>query len=1079
MKKIYLLLAIFAIGLQAALGQTREITGTVTSAEDGSTLPGVSVSVKGTTLGTITDIDGKFLIKAPQNAQTLVFSFVGMQTKEVAVTGNIMNVQLEAELVGINEVVVTALGISREKKSLGYASQGVGSEEIMAANNLSPVSALSGKVAGLTISGQNFSGSQNILIRGASSFSQDNQPLFVVDGVPISNENFNEREAQRGGGGYDYGSMINDLNSYDIESIEVLKGSAASALYGSRGQNGVIMITTKKGKKGVKDFEVEVNSGVNFESVYILPKQQSSYGGGHVYDYDTGVYDNDGFSQATINGQTYDVVNYSMDESWGPKFDPSRQVLHWWGLADYEQGITSSPQTGAWIASPNDVKTFYETGISFQNSVNLTSSSEKSSIRIGYTNINLTGIVPNSSQNKNAFNINGGVNLFDNFVELSSNISFVKTETTGRPQFGYGDNAQSQKFFQWGQRQLDMKRLKNYMNPDGTQRVWNRRSVSNPAPLYSDNPYWTAYKNYEDDDRTRVYGKAGARVNFTDYLHASGTIYLDTYTFNQRERVAKGSQALSLYKEINRQAIETNFEGKIDFNKEFGDFNILAMIGGNIRKEDYSRFEGETSGGLVVDGLYNLNNSVNQAILDDFDREKEVRSYFGSVSVGYKGFAYLDATYRKDFDSSLPTTESSYSYPSVSASIILSELLEVSQINNLKFRANYGETGNGTSPYQVYNTYVIGTPFNGTPQFTNSIRLRNQNLKPEITKEIEFGLEGAFFKNRAGFDISWYNRNTENQIVPIEVSGTSGYTEKMINAGKIRNRGIEILAYGTPVKTEDFSWETSINFSKNNNKVLDLPEGLDKIQLINSPFNGAYLNAVQGKTFQELYGYDYIYDSEGNKVIDPNTGFYATTGELTDIGSVLPDYNLGFRNSFRYKSFDASALIDASVGGHYYSLTHMWSMYSGMARETAISTSNGNSIREDGIVLDGVLGDISYDDDGNVVVSNTKANDINLDGVMYGEYHYHGYGTPSATSIFDATYIKLREVTLGYTFPRFVDLIQSLRLSVYGRNLATWGLDNKGIDPETVVGGSGNIQGLEGGIIPATRSFGFNVRIVF
>lgn len=1065
MKKIALLLAIFAIGLQSVLAQTKEITGTVTSADDGMSIPGVSVSVKGTTLGTITDLDGKYIIKVPQDAATLVFSFVGMQTLEAPITGNTINVVMQSDVVGINEVVVTALGISREKKSLGYASQGVDAEEIMAANNLNPMSALSGKVAGLSISGQNFAGSQNIMIRGGSSFSQNNQPLFVVDGVPISNENFNDNETQRGGGGYDYGSMTNDLNSYDIESIEVLKGSAASALYGSRGQNGVIMITTKKGKKGKKDFEVELNSGINFERVSILPKQQRLYGGGYVYDWDTGVYDNNGFAEETIEGQTYKLVDYGMDESWGPRFNANTQVLHWWGLSDYEQGITATPQTGAWVASPNDVKSFYETGVSYQNSVNITSSNENSAIRIGYTNVNMTGIVPNSSQDKNTFNINGGINLFDNFIELTSNVNFVRTDTKGRPQFGYGDNSQSQKFFQWGQRQLDMDRLKNYINPDGTQRVWNRRSVTNPAALYSDNPYWTAYKNYQDDDRTRVYGKAGARINFTDYLHASGTVYLDTYTFNQHERVAKGSQALSMYKEINRQATETNFEGKIDFNKEFGDFSVLAMVGGNVRKEDYSRFEGETSGGLVVDGLYNLNNSVNQPTLDDYDRKKEIRSYFASASVGYKSFAYIDATFRKDFDSSLPNGANSYTYPSVSGSLIISELLDEAAINNLKLRANYGETGNGTSPYQVYNTYVIGTPFNGTPQFTNSVRLKNQNLKPEKTKEIEFGLEGAFLKNRVGFDFSWYNRNTENQIVPIEVSGAAGYIEKMINAGKIRNRGIEVLVYGTPVKTKDFSWETSVNFSKNKNKVLDLPEELDKIQLMNAPFSGAYLNAVEGKTFQQLYAYDFMYDDKGNKIIDPSTGFYATSGELTDVGSVLPDYNLGFRNAFRYKKFDASALLDASVGGHYYSITHMWGMYSGMAKETATPTSNGNTIREDGIVLDGVL-------------PTGEKNDITISAVEYGENHYHGYGTPSATSVFDATYVKLREVNLGYTLPQFTDIIQSIRFSVYGRNLATWGLDNKGIDPETVVGGSGNIQGLEGGIIPATRSFGFNLRIV-
>ena len=1080
MKKVLLALSFLMVfGLGSLLAQAQTISGTVTGSETEEPVPGVSVFVKGTTIGTVTNVDGAYSLNVPEGSETLVFSFIGMETQEIAIEGQTtINVAMVDESIAMDEVVVTALGISRTKKSLGYAAQGVDSEEIMAANNVNPMSALSGKVAGLSIAGQNFAGSQNIMIRGGSSFSQSNQPLFVVDGVPISNENFNDTETQRGGGGYDYGSMTNDLNPYDIESIEVLKGSAASALYGSRGQNGVIMVTTKKGKKGTTDFSVEINSGVSFEKVSILPKQQNSYGGGYVYDPDTGIYDNDGFANATIDGQSFEIVDYGMDESWGPRFDPNRQVLHWWGLSDYEQGITSSPQTGAWIASPNDIEEFYETGVAYQNSVNITKSNENSSLRVGYTNVDMTGTVPNSEQTKNTFNINGSINLYEDIIELVSNLNYVRTDTKGRPQFGYGDNSQSQKFFQWGQRQLDMDRLANYVNPDGTQRVWNRRSFSNSSPLYSDNPYWTAYRNYQDDDRTRIYGKTGIRVNITDYLHASGNVYLDTYTFNQRERVAKGSQALSMYKEITRQATEVNYEGKLDFNRNFGFFNILGMVGANLRKEDYSRLEGETSGGLVVDNLYNLNNSANQSVLDDYNREKEIRSYFASASFGYKSFAYIDATYRKDFDSSLPSGVNDYDYSSVSGSLILSELLDVPQINNLKLRANYGETGNGTDPYQVYNTYTIGTPFNGTPQFTNSITLKNQFLKPELTTEVEFGLEGVFFGNRLGFDFSWYDRNTENQIVPIEVSGASGYVEKVINAGTIQNTGVELLLYGTPVKTVDFSWDVSLNYANNKNEVLDLPEGLDKIQLMYTPFSGAYLNAVEGKTFQQLYAYDYIRDDNGNKVIDPSTGFYATTGELNDVGSVLPDYTMGLRNAFRYKNFDASFLIDASVGGNYYSLTHMWAMYSGMAEETATPTSNGNTIREDGIVLDGVLADISTDADGNVVLSNTRENDMRISANDYGEYHYHGYGTPSATSIFDATYFKLREVTIGYTLPKFVDLIESVRLSVYGRNLATWGLDNEGIDPETIVGGSGNIQGLEGGIIPSTKSYGFNIRIV-
>jgi TonB-linked SusC/RagA family outer membrane protein len=1073
MRKFTLFLAlIFFIGMQVVHAQTSTVTGTVTNAEDGSTIPGVSVVVKGTTFGTTTDLQGKYTLNVPPDAQSLIFSFVGMRTTERAIAGqSVINVAMEPEITAIEGVVVTALGITREKKSLGYSSQGVSSEDVLKANNPNPISSLQGKVSGLSISGANFSGSQNILIRGASSFSQNNQPLFVVDGVPLSNENFNDVNTQIGGGGYDYGSMISDLNSYDIKDVEVLKGSAASALYGSRGQNGVIMITTKSGQAGKKTFSVELNSGMTFSQVSVFPELQDEYGGGY------------GFDKITIGGIEYDAVQYAVDESWGPRFE-GQDVLHWWGIADYEQGITDVPVTGKWQASPNDVRDFYRTGIALQNSVNVLTTSSTTALRAGYTNVNLTGTVPNSSQNKHNINLNGTALLFDDIIEFNTTLNFVQTYTKGRPQFGYGDNSQSQKFFQWGQRQLDMEKLEDYKNPDGTQRTWNRIAWDNPTPQYSDNPYWTAYENYQDDDRTRVFGKIGLKAKLSEMFNATGNVYFDTYTFNQRERVAIGSQASSYYGQWNRQFFETNYEGKLNFRKDVSDFSVRAMAGGNIRKDTYSRFEGETSGGLNIPELYNLTNSKDLPVLDDFRRDKQVNSLFGYASIGYKGIVYVDFTYRNDWDSSLPEDENSYGYFSTSASFIISEFIDVGDIDNLKIRANYGETGNGTDPYQVFNVYTVGDPFNNAPQYTNSRTLNNSDLKPELTNEIELGFEGAFFQNRLGVDFSWYDRNTENQIVAVEVSGSNGYLNRVINAGLIQNTGVEFYVYGSPVRTQDFNWELGVNFAKNKNLVKDLPDGLDKLQLARAPFGGAYVNATEDATFQEIFVQDFVYDADGNKVINEETGFYETTGELTSVGSALPDYTMGVNTTLSYKNWDFGALLNVSKGGVYYSLTNMWGMYSGMAAGTVGTNPLGNPIRNPveeggGVLLEGVNGTITMNDDGTYTVSDVTTNETYLEAETFGAYHYHGNGTPSATSIFDASYIKLGEVTLGYTIPKFTDLIQSARISLYGRNLFVWGLDNKGIDPETTVGGSGNIQGLEGGIVPATRSFGFNLNINF
>ncbi len=1045
--------------------QTTTITGTVTDT-DSEPIPGVSVVVRGTTIGTITRVDGTYSLSVPEDATNLLFSFVGMKTQDLLIEGRSkIDVVMVSEAIGVDEVVVTALGVSREKKSLGYASQSVNAEQLTAANNSNAVSALAGKVAGVQISGSNFAGSQNVLIRGASSLTGNNQPLYVVDGVPLDASNYNDYNTQIGGGGIDYGSMSNDLNPNDIASINVLKGSAATALYGSRGQNGVIMITTKTGKAGKKSFSVEVNSGVSFEQVNVLPLQQKSYGGGYG-DFDT----------ETINGTDYEVVYYGMDESWGPKYDPNRQVIHWWGAADYEKGITSSPETGAWVYPENNYETFFDTGVTYTNSVSIVANEENSTVRLGYTNVNMTGTVPNSSQDKHSFNLNGSTKLWNGFAEVKANVNYVYTYTKGRPQFGYGDKSVFQKFFQWGQTQLDMSKMSNYKNPDGTQRTWNRNSVFDGTPVYSDNPYWTVYENYADDDRERVYGTTGIKFNLTDYLTAEGNLYLDTYTFNTRDRVAIGSQSQSYYNIATRQRTELNLEGKLNFNKKVNNLSILASLGANQRKQHYTSMIGSTDGGLVVPGLYDLNNSVNAPTVTDYLEKQLINSWFGYVSFGWNDMVYLDASIRQDFDTSLPTEDNVYTYPSVSLSYILSESLDLSWLNMAKLRANYAKVGNGTNPYNVETLYAVGTPFNGSPSFSLPTTLNNPMLRSESTSEYEFGIEASVLNNRLGIDLSYYNRATEDQIVPVDVSASTGFQSQYINAGKIENSGIEMVLTGTPVNINGFRWDISLTYAKNKSKVLDLPDGLDKIQIARAPFGGAYVNASVGDPYQMLWGYDFVYDQNGSKVIDESTGFYATNGELVPIGSALPDYNMGIRNAFSYKNFDFSALIDIQKGGNYYSLTHMWAMYSGMDEKTAMATSNGNTIREDGIVLDGVIA-TAYDNDGNVTSS--RANDINISAVDYGEYHYHGNGTPSATSIFDASYVKLREITLGYTLPHITSFIRNARVSVYGRNLAVWGLGNKGIDPESTVGGSGNVQGLEGGIMPATRTFGLNLNLTF
>ena len=626
MRKFAMMLAllIFA-GVQVVLAQTT-ITGTVTSSEDGKGIPGATVVVKGTTVGLTTDMNGKYSINVPASGKVLQFSFVGMKTKEVTI-GNqtVINVVLESDIMDIEGVVVTALGISREKKALGYSVEEVKADELNQTRSGNLVTSLSGKVAGVNITNAsgNMGGSSRITIRGIKSVAGNNQPLFVVDGVAMDNSNYNTIDTQRGAGGVDYGNMANDINPDDIESVSVLKGPTAAALYGSRAANGVILITTKKAKAGKKGLGVEVNTSVSFEQVALLPKYQNQYGGGFVY---TGEGTDQGFITQEINGQTYRLVDYALDESWGPRYDPNIRVLSAFDIFDWEaNGKVGNPNTSPWVAPNKDVIDFFETGVVFNNNFAITGSNENSAFRLSYTNYDLTGYMPNSEQKRNSINFNGESQV-SKWLKGFIGANYVNTYTLGRPETGYDDNNIMQKFNQWGQRQLDMGIMSNYVNPDGTQRVWNRNSWDDPTPAYSDNPYWTRYKNYQDDERNRLFGNIGFLLTPMEGLSIQGKWNLDYYNLVEMERNAVGSQAESSYSEARREFKETNAEliatYKLNLNEKFS-VNLLA--GANRRRKDFNRMTSNTNGGLIIPGLYKITNSTNKPSVAEFEDAKEVQ----------------------------------------------------------------------------------------------------------------------------------------------------------------------------------------------------------------------------------------------------------------------------------------------------------------------------------------------------------------------------------------------------------------------------------------------------------------------
>lgn len=1071
-KRLFVFLACLFLSLGMAMAQIR-VSGTVTSSDDGEPVAGASILVQGTKTGTVTDVDGNFQLTAPEGSELKV-SYLGMKTKNVKVAAN-LKIVLQPDNKTLDDVVVTALGVSREKKALGYAvSEVKGSDLIKSRGGVSnPVNALQGKVAGLQISSSSGSmgGSSKIIIRGASSLSGNNQPLFVVDGVPIEGTDYNSTEVgssdanstARGAGGYDYGNLVQDINPDDIDNISVLKGAAASALYGSRASNGVIMITTKRGQKD-QGLGVEYSSTVGFETVTKLPKLQSQYGGGYGYagSYTTTGSEADDFKTKTINGVTYTIPDYRMDESWGPKLD-GRQVISWADLQKWEAGgKVGNPTTSAWSPATSDYRDFFKTGVSYTNNVAISKAYDNSAFRISYTNTAMTGYLPNSSQYKNTVSVNGNIMSKDKKLNVFTSVNFFNSRTKGRQDTGYGDNNIMVKFTQWGQRQLNMDELEAlYLKADGTQGSWNRSSFDNSTIPYHNNVYWSRYMNYENDSRNRIYGNVGLSYQILPQLKAQYKANLDFYVDKQYERNAVYSQELSAYKESSRQQYELNHEFMLMYNQVFGDYSVTANIGANIMQRHYELIYGETKGGLAIPLFYNLANSITTPQAYNYKKEKGINSLFGDVTIGWKNMLYLEATLRGDKSSTLPKANNTYVYPSLTASWLFSELLKdkAPWLSYGKLRAGYARVGNDTDPYQVMQTYTQYTNIDSsTPGYRLSNTLANSNLKPESTKSWEFGLETSFLNNRLGFDLTYYTTTTSNEILPLSVSGSTGYIYKMINSGTIENKGVEFALHATPVKTRKFEWTTNITLASNKNTVKSLADGVDYFKISAAPFK-VEIGAVVGKPYGVIMGTNYVYDKNGNKCVD-SKGLYMSTSGNEDIGHIYPDFTGGWSNSFKWGNFDASFQFDFSKGGHFFSTTQMWGYYCGMFEETA-----ANGVRENGIISDGV------------VYGTGEKNAVRVSARDYYENYYNG---PAAQNILRSDYIKLREVTVGYTFKlNPVWFIKSLRLSAYGRNLGVWGPDCKNFDPEMIVTSSGNIQGIEGGATPMVANYGLTVNLKF
>ncbi len=1076
MKKLLLLFVLFVyVGALTLLAQTKVITGTITSAVEGEgPIPGVTIQVKGTTIGTTTDLNGKYTLTVPEKATTLIFSYIGMKRQEVEIGGrSVINATMQSEILGLSEVVVTALGISREKKSLGYSVQEVSGDNISKTREANFVQSLSGKVSGVQIKQANtMGGSANILIRGNKSLMNNNQAMFVVDGVPLDNSITNTSGQTQAGGGYDYGNAASDINPDDIETMSILKGSAATALYGSRAANGVVMITTKKGtaRKGIG---VTFNAGLTFSKIdkATLPKIQKEYGGGYgqYYEDPSGYF---WYADLTGDGVEDLIVPTSEDASWGAKFDPNIMVIDWVGLepTDTKNYLRKVP----WVAAKNDLSTFFETGLKQTYNVAFDGGNDKGTFRLSYTNLGEKGILPNSHLKKNSINFAGSYNLSDK-LSVESNVTYINDNNKGRYGTGYDPGNPMQSLGQWFQANVDINDLRqNWITPDRRQRTWNYAYYNDlEVPIFHNNIYWTRNMNYQNDGRDRVFGYALASYKLTPWLTLQGRAATDTYSESQEERVAVYSNQTSGYNKYLRNFSETNFDLMALFNKTWTNFSVNGLFGATRRRTTIKSMYVTTVGGLLIPEFYSTFNSKSPIQSTESERISGVNSIYGSASLGFKSMIYLDLSGRNDISSTLPSKNNSYFYPSASLSFILSELPGIKGSNILSFlklRFNYAEVGNDAPVYSLYSTYVQEPNWNTNGRFRLNTTIQNADLRPERTKSLEAGIEANFFKDRIGLDISLYKTNSIDQIMPVNISRASGFSQRYVNSGEIENKGIELALRATVVKAGGFTWDAQINWFKNNNKVLSLYEGVDNI-LLSSEWDLS-VNIVKGMSYGQLRGTDFVY-TNGKRTVGSD-GYYLFS-DATDalLGSTLPDWNSGITNTFSFKGFSLSGLIDISKGGHLYSTDMKYGRATGLYAETAGLNAKGKPLRDP--VENG--GGMIYSD---AVTEDGKPNQTYIWAGDYYSGWLYDY-LPTKEYVYDASYVKLREISFGYSLPSSVlakTPVKRLTISLVGRNLWIIHKNMPYFDPEASLS-AGNLQGYVDGAYPSTRTFGFNLTLGF
>ena len=1049
----WLCILLISIGVNAQETQPliqSKLVGTVIDAVTKEPVIGASVNIKGTTHGVVTDFDGKFFFQTGQKfPYTLVVSFLGYKKKEVVVNANSVVIDLVEEENALSEVVVTALGISKEKKSLGYTTQALKNKDLVDTKETNFLNSLTGKLAGVRVTNsQGDMGSSRIIIRGETSIAGNNQPLFVVDGIPVDNSQLNFGGATR-----DFKNAIADLNPQDIETLTVLKGPNAAALYGSRAAHGVVLITTKSGK-GQKGLGINISSGITLSQVATLPSFQNTYGQGS----------NGRFSFVDGKGGG---VNDGVDESWGPRMD-GRLIPQFY----------SNGEAVPFVAHPNNVKDFFNTGITLDNSISVAQSNDKADFRLGVNNQKQTGTVPNSEVNKTNFTINSNYQISKN-VKVGVTGNYIVTDAPALPGGPSGGRAAGVMLqFLWFGRQVDINELRNNRDVN-----WNNS--------YYSNPYWNAYYNTTSQQRNRLIGDIHLDAKLLDGLNFRFRTGIDYYNDRRKYTIKYGTNGTPFgsYAEDAYTVSERNTEGIFTYTKKLSDdFSLDALGGFNVRNHsDANNYQKAPR--LAVPDLYTLTNSRDALTSSNSLSRLRVYSAYASAQFGYKNYAYLNLTARNDWSSTLPSSNRSYFYPSINGSLILSEALNLkgNTLDFLKVRGGWSEVGNDADPYQLSTVYNFQTAFDGNPIQTSSQRKLNENLKPETTRSTEVGLEASFWKNRLHFDVAYYNTNSLDQILEIKTTTASGYNSQLINAGKINNQGIEVQFDGTPIQTPNFKWNVGVNYSKNVSKVeiLDYDKQIQNYTIGTS--GGVDVLASVGQAYGTLYGTAYLRDASGNIVVGAN-GLPKADPTKKVLGHYTPDYLAGVTNTLTYKNLELSFLVDASVGGEIFSGTNRTGTYTGVLA----STLPGRGAENGGLnyYLNGTTktllpggtapGGATVYDDG-MIFNGVYENGAPNTTILSAQEYYKASYNISEAYIYSSTFVKLREIKLAYNFNKSFAKklgLEGASITAVGRNLLFIYKDAPNIDPETAFN-TGNAQGLESLALPTTRNFSLNVNLKF